>query len=88
MELRDYSENIISLIFRNMDKAGERLTISNLDLCEKCSSGPLCELLCGPCHAKLVYAKLSRYEDTGLSPEKIKEACQMPLPKPPKEEKQ
>lgn len=71
MEKQDYSINKISMIFQNMDKCGLRLTKPELDLCEECTNGSLCKLLYNPCPAKLVYTKLSQYEDTGLTPEEV-----------------
>ena len=86
VEKQDYSINVISMIFQNMDKCGLRLTKPELDLCEECTNGSLCKLLYNPCPAKLVYTKLSQYEDTGLTPEEVKQMRWIPveerLPKP------
>ena len=79
MEKQDYSINQISMIFQNMDKCGIRLTKSELDLCEECTNGSLCKLLYNPCPAKLVYTKLSQYEDTGLTPEEVQKMRWIPV---------
>ena len=79
MEKQDYSINVISMIFQNMDKCGLRLTKPELDLCEECTNGSLCKLLYNPCPAKLVYTKLSQYEDTGLTPEEVQQMQWIPV---------
>ena len=71
MEKQDYSINVITMIFQNMNKCGLRITKPELDLCEECTNGPLCKLFYNPCPAKQVYTKLSQYEDTGLAPEEV-----------------
>lgn len=86
MEKQDYSINVISMIFQNMNKCGLRITKPELDLCEECTNGPLCKLFYNPCPAKQVYTKLSQYEDTGLNPEEVQAMRWIPveerLPKP------
>ena len=79
MEKQDYSINKISMIFQNMDKCGLRLTKPELDLCEECTNGFLCQLFYSPCPAKLVYTKLSQYEDTGLIPEEVQQMRWIPV---------
>lgn len=88
MEKQDYSINVISMIFQNMDKCGLRLTKPELDLCEECTNGSLCKLLYNPCPAKLVYTKLSQYEDTGLTPEEVQKMRWIPVEERLPEEKQ
>ena len=79
VEKQDYSINVISMIFQNMDKCVLRLTKPELDLCEECTNGSLCKLLYNPCPAKLVYTKLSQYEDTGLTPEEVQKMRWIPV---------
>lgn len=62
-----------------MDNCGLRLTKPELDLCEECTNGSLCKLLYNPCPAKLVYTKLSQYEDTGLTPEEVQQMRWIPV---------
>lgn len=72
MEEQNYSLSVLSKLFEGKDGRDLRLTVKGLDLCDVCTNGMFCRLFYNPCGAKLVYSKLTQYEDTGLTPEEIK----------------
>ena len=78
-EKYDYSKYSITRIFQGLNEKDLRFTRSNFDLCLSCTNGPLCPLFIGPCPTKLVYTKLSQYEDTGLAPEEVQQMRWIPV---------
>lgn len=71
MEKQNYSLSAISKLFEGVDGHDLRLTTKGLDLCDACTNGPQCRLFIDPCGAKLIYSKLTQYEDSGLTPEQV-----------------